>query len=233
MTPSNTVTAATAPVLLLADAYTVSCDVGQRATAIASALGVSLVISGRQLPATWVQPQLVVLGEVHPTAPLVTSLIDKLGVPVLVAREPRPSGGLLAGSDLEHPMYPVLNESARYARLLGKRVTFLHNARRVSAISGRSRTQDIGREHARAMQAILRKLAMHARCDATAVVVREVSTADAMIGVADLDDADIVAVGHRWQPGSRASRDSSEDLTASIIERCSSSVLVVPFGAST
>jgi nucleotide-binding universal stress UspA family protein len=59
-------------------------------------------------------------------------LVDKLDRPVLIARDARPNGELLAASDMSDAQFPVLARARSYARALERDITFFHNAKPMS-----------------------------------------------------------------------------------------------------
>ena len=210
-----------APVVLVVDAYSRSSPTCQRATMLAAALQAPLVVTGRTVPAG-IPPQLVILGESSEVASRAFELLDHLDAPILIARAPKQGGSIVASSDLRRAKHPVLREAVRLGRLLGKRVTFVHNVGRLAEGSG---------THVLPMHetaTYLRLIAMHSRCDATAVVMSEHDTATAILEVAALDGTDVVVVGHHPRTGPA---DRERDVAAAVIERCTATVLLVPLQA--
>lgn len=206
------------PVVLVADAYVGSNATGQRATMLAAALQAPLVVTGKAVPAGR-SPQLVILGDSSEVATHAFDLLDQFDVPILIARAPRHGGSILASSDLRRERHPVLREAVRLGRLLGKRVTFVHNVGQLAEGSG-VHVLPVCETHT-----YLRLIAMHSRCDATAVVTSEDDTATAILEVAALDGADVIIVGHHPRTGPA---DPERDVAAAVIERSTASVLLVP-----
>lgn len=212
---------ARAPVVLVVDAYSRSSPTCQRATMFAAALQAPLVVTGRAVPAG-TPPQLVIIGESREVAKMAFDLLDRFDAPILIAREARSGGSIVASSDLRRAEHPLLREAVGLGRLLGKRVTFVHNVGRVAEGSG-VHGLPLHETHK-----YLRLIAMHARCDATAVVVSERDTATAILEVSALDGADVVIVGHRPRTGPA---DPERDVAAAVIERSCATVLLVPLPA--
>lgn len=209
---------ARAPIVLVVNAYSRSEPATQRATMLAAALQLPLVVGG-QAVSTKTRPQLAVIGDGSSVATCAFDLLDQLDAPILVARAAMSGGSIVASSDLRRAEHPVLREAVRFGRLLGKRITFVHNVRELAEGSG----LQILPEHE--SETYLRLIAMHSRCDASAVVVTEQDTTSAIIEVAEFDGADIVVVGHRPHAGCA---DPARCVAAAVIERCTSSVLLVP-----
>lgn len=164
-------------------------------------------------------------------------MADELAIPVLVARQARPDGGVVAASDLRHPRYPVLSQASHLADALERDVMFFHNATlpapfALDPLAGpASYTAALAHRDGvvASRRARLRDLATRPARRARACVARQPNTADAILDVARDRDPDVVVVGHRprsWlQWLMRRGR-----ITARVVARCRRSVLIVPLG---
>lgn len=163
----------------------------------------------------------------------VCRMVDTLQVPVLVAREARPAGGLVAASDMLNLRFPVLSLGREYARALARCVTFFHNAEPTPVFladpmagpGSYSGMLELQEEVATAKLARLRNLAGNDD-DVDVILARAPSTVTAILALAQERDADVVVVGHR--PRSRLSRLLGRGVTRHIVDRSRSSVLIVP-----
>lgn len=206
---------ARSPILLLLDAYAPSDHARARATALSAMMQAPLLTSGTTMspgPA----PRLVVMGDRPDAVTTALALVEQLAVPVLIARALRWGGSIVASSDLRRAEHPVLREAIVLSRLLGRRVTFVHNAGELAEGSG------VHPLPTHESYTYLRLIAMHSGCDATAVVTSARNTADSIVEVAALDDADLVLVGHCSHD------DPHHHLASVIVRRCTASVLVLP-----
>lgn len=204
-------------VVLLLDAYAHSPHARMRAAALSASMQAPLVTSGTVLPGR--PARLVVMGDRPDAAVTALTLVEQRAVPVLIARTPVPGGSIVASSDLRRSEHPVLRESVVFGRLLGKRVTFVHNVGELAEGSV------VGPHPVHESHTYLTLIAMHSRSDATAVVTSENDTVDAIVRVATVDDADLVIVGHGPRAGDG---DWNRSVASAIIARCRASVLVLP-----
>lgn len=160
-------------------------------------------------------------------------LAEHFNRPVLVARDARPSGEVIAASDMSHTGYPVLTFARKFARPLDRPLTFFHNATPISVYTadpmGSAITYaSVGAlqaEQAVGRQARLRRLA-GADPMVKTMVTQSPNEVEAILLVAKERDADVVVVGHRRR--SWLSRWFARDIAERIVERCSRSVLLVP-----
>jgi nucleotide-binding universal stress UspA family protein len=160
-------------------------------------------------------------------------LVDKLDRPVLIARDARPNGELLAASDMSDAQFPVLARARCYARALERDITFFHNAKPMSVFvadpmsGGTSYASMLQMQEdvAAAKSAQLRNLAKTGR-HAAAFVARAANTIDALLDLATERDADVIVVGHRPRSGIR--RLLGRSTAERVIGRSGRSVLVVP-----
>jgi nucleotide-binding universal stress UspA family protein len=160
-------------------------------------------------------------------------LVDKLDRPVLIARDARPNGELLAASDMSDAQFPVLARARSYARALERDITFFHNAKPMSVFvadpmsGGTSYASMLQMQEdvAAAKSAQLRNLAKTGR-HAAAFVARAANTIDALLDLATERDADVIVVGHRPRSGIR--RLLGRSTAERVIGRSGRSVLVVP-----
>lgn len=184
------------------------------------------------LAARELSPSLIIVGA-GVEAASVCSLVDHLGIPVLVSRAATPSGGVVAASDMERLGFPVLTIARDYARLLERPITFVHNASPPSPVSGLAEssyatTFTLEEDVAATKASRLEQLAGTAR-DGDAIVTRSPRTVEAILQLARERDADIVSVGHQHR--SWLSCMMGSGVTERLIARCDRSVLVIPVGA--
>jgi nucleotide-binding universal stress UspA family protein len=161
---------------------------------------------------------------------------DALRIPVLVARELRPDGPVIAATDMSHLEYPVLKVSWELARRLHKSITFFHSAMPASLLTlnpiggpvsylGSSALSGLSDEVVAAKLSRLHELAAGAD-DVEAVVARSRAPLDGILKIAHDRGADIVTVGHRRH--SWLGRRFEGRLSEKLADRCSHSVLIVP-----
>jgi nucleotide-binding universal stress UspA family protein len=161
-----------------------------------------------------------------------TRLVEKTGIPVLIARDPRATGELVAASDMRDRQLPVLRFARDYADALDRKITFLHNAKPMpvfisdpmagpATYTGMLEMQD---SIASARAARLRTFA--GRDELSTLVSRSASTPDAILELAQFHEADLIVLGHRRR--SWISRLVSRGVAEEVAERSSCSVLVVP-----
>jgi len=167
--------------------------------------------------------------------PRVCALAERLGVPVLVARDER-SGPVVGASDLSRATFPVLAAARDLASSLERRVTYLHHVEpeRIPVPAKLGAALYLG---------IVRRAESEARlrCGHLAVLARHEPNADAVLttGPSALAgilehvrerDADVLVLGYRRR--SWLSRLVSRSVPERIIGCCRRSVLVVPMAES-
>lgn len=194
------------------------------------ALAASTIELGRSLA-----PLVVVLS---PSAgghgKVAVEIADELRTPVLVAREPRPNGPIVAATDMRDPRYPVLQASRTLARALHTPMTYVHNASPAVPTTldpmgvpfAYLSVARLDEEVADAKLARLQRLAHEEGEDVDAVVVRSYGTVGAILEAARDRDADVVTVGRR--PCSWLGRLLGRRVPERIVDRCRRSVLIVP-----
>lgn len=160
-------------------------------------------------------------------------IVDELGLPALVARDPRTGGELIAASDLGHPGLPVLSTARNYARALDRPITYFHNLRPMPPFVGDPATglgtfasgADLEDEVVSIRLARLRRFA-GGEPDSEAVLAREASTVEALLDLVRDRRADLVVVGRDER--SWLSRCLGRGVTERVIAQSPRSVLVVP-----
>jgi nucleotide-binding universal stress UspA family protein len=165
-------------------------------------------------------------------------MVDALGVPVLVARDARPHGQLIATSDMQQRTLPVLSIARDFARIFKRQVMFFHNARPTPLFVAEPSAcppsydglRDLQEDIATAKHNRLRSFA-GAASSVEAVVWRAPHTVDAILQVARDRDADIVVLGHRRRSWFR--RLVGGSITERILEQSRRSILVVPISTTT
>lgn len=162
----------------------------------------------------------------------VTSLVEDLEIPVLVARDAR-DGEIIAATDMRSPEFPVCSLARTYADALGRKIAYLHNARPMPVLTsdpmagpstyvGMLELQD---DVAAAKGARLRAFADD---PTSAHLSRTGSTVDAILELARFHDADLVVVGHRARPW--WVRVLRTGVARSVVDQSFRSVLVTPLG---
>ncbi len=141
-------------------------------------------------------------------------IVDDVGAPLFVARDPRAMGEMIAASDLIPHRLPVLSITRDYARALERPMTAFHNA---------SPTDPLATTERRLKRLFGFAREAHA---ADAVVAQGASTLESLLSLAHERDADVVAVGHR--PCTWMSRLVGKRLAERVVRRCQRSVMVVP-----
>jgi nucleotide-binding universal stress UspA family protein len=160
-------------------------------------------------------------------------LADRLGVPVLVARDERRDGEWIAASDMQYFGFPVLSVARELAHALDRDVVYFHNARPFSLVSaepmagaesytGMLKLQD---DAAAAKRARLERFA-HGHGRASSLLTRAGSTVGTLLGLASDREADVVVVGHH--PRAWLWRFLGRSTAERLVDRSQQSVLIVP-----
>ncbi len=160
-------------------------------------------------------------------------IVDELGLPALVARDPRTGGELIAASDLGHTGLPVLSTARNYARALDRPVTYFHNVRPMPPFVGDPSTgldtlapgAVMEDEVVSIRMSRLRRFA-GGEPDSKAILARENSTVEAILELVRDRGADLIVVGRDER--SWLSRFLGRGVTERVIEESPRSVLVVP-----
>jgi nucleotide-binding universal stress UspA family protein len=160
-------------------------------------------------------------------------LADRVGVPVLVARDEHPDGEWIAASDMQYFGFPVLSVARELARALDRDVVYFHNARPFSLVSaepmagaesytGMLKAQD---DAAAAKRARLEQLA-DAHRQAHSLLTRAGNTVSTLLGLASDRGADLLVVGHH--PRAWLWRFLGRGTAERLVDRSRRSVLIVP-----
>lgn len=158
------------------------------------------------------------------------TIVDKLGVPVVVAQEVRVTGKVIAATALQDDKLPVLTGARAVAPTDGTAITYFHNVLPMHPLvdpilglhSGVTTTHD------ELAADCLARLQARAETDRNADVVIGHShrTADALIQLAREVDADLLVVGYRTR--SMWDRVFGDCVTQQVLDRAIRSVAVVP-----
>lgn len=189
------------------------------------------------LDAARAQDPVVVVLDAEAGPKLACRVVDDLGVPALVARDPRSNGELIAASDMAHPDLPVLAAARDYARALDRPVTYFHNVRPMPPFVGDPAT-DLGpvvstaELEAKAISDRLARLRRFARGerDGETVLARKDSTVETLLELVRNRGADLVVVGRDER--SWFSRLLGRGVTERVVEQSPRSVLVVPMAVA-
>lgn len=154
----------------------------------------------------------------------------RTGVPVLVAREPRREGRILAATDFSDDRFPTFRAAVSLAKPKAGHVLLLHNMNATSLAFPRTRALLLSK---RAFEAIAESrkeriltVAAEATVTANAVLTTNKEAEQAVIEHACRADVDVVVVGARGRSGrSDGRRQRTAD---SLVERLHRSALVVP-----
>ncbi|CAN5809912.1 hypothetical protein BH09MYX1_BH09MYX1_06700 [soil metagenome] len=138
-------------------------------------------------------------------------LLRESGSPILVARPPRPCGGIVAATDLADDTYPVLRRAAMFGERLGVPVTFVTNVGDSAAPRFDER------------RALLRAIAQSVGDGIDSKIVQTRRSVDAILDAARTDDVDLVFVGAR-----RALSAPEPGTADAVVGEARRSVLVVP-----
>ena len=172
---------------------------------------------------TTLRPRLIVIG-MNVSGTSGVAIADALSAPVLIARRPTRSNGVVVASDVKSEAMPVLGAARRILGARGDTFTLFHAA---CGDSGRCMLLPSIDERGFDRSACARLLALRQlTLDDVHIVVGEGGDrVDAITHLADDAQADVVAVGYRQ----RATFGRPRRRTAhGVIDRCSCSVLVVP-----
>jgi nucleotide-binding universal stress UspA family protein len=160
-------------------------------------------------------------------------LAERLGAPVLVARDERADGDWIAATDMQHLEFPVLSIARELARAVDRDIVFFHNAKPVPVfvadpMAGAETYVGMLMLQDDAAAATRARLAYLAGTDRRvhSVVTRAGDTIDVLLDLARERDADMVVVGH--SPRSWWQRLVGRDTTELLAERTRRSVLIVP-----
>jgi nucleotide-binding universal stress UspA family protein len=173
---------------------------------------------------TELRPHLIVIG-MNVSGTSGVSIADALSAPVLIARRPTQSNGIVVASDVKSEAMPVLGAARRTLGARGHAITLFHaacgdNGRCMLLSSIDKRGFD---RFACARLLALQQLAIDD--EVRIMVSEEGDKVDAITHLAEDAQADVVAVGFRQRPTfGRPERRTAQD----VIDRCSCSVLVVP-----
>lgn len=157
------------------------------------------------------------------------SLVLAAGVPVLAARQATGGDAIVAATDLTSLDYPVLGGAAELGRLLDARVIAVHNVEpyAVVATMEAAALAQVPVEPALASRAQqLSRASQRMPIDVRPVVRSESDTVDAILKVAQAQDADVVVVGARDRTW--LGRFTARNVAARVVDRAEHSVLVLP-----
>lgn len=178
------------------------------------------------------ESSLIVLGGATTTAQA-CELVDELHLPVILAREARPSGRFLAASDMQHVTLPVLRTALELSRRCARDLTLFHNANPTvttdePACRYASMT-DLVEAALAAKTARLHGLAGTSD-HVEAVIARASTTESAILDLVRERDIDLVILGRRTR--SWLGRVLGHRVTERIVARCTCSVMIVPIEAT-
>jgi nucleotide-binding universal stress UspA family protein len=188
-----------------------------------------LIDAARPLVEMWRRPLVIVAGP-EIGAEAATSLVEELATPVLVARDSR-SGEVLAATDMRSSGFPVLSVARSYAKALGRKISYLHNAKPVPVLmsdpmAGSATYTAMLKLQDDVAAAKTARLRAFAKDPESSYLSRSGNAVDAILDLARFHDADLVVVGHRAQPWWL--RFLRTGVARSIVEQSQRSVLVTP-----
>ncbi len=174
----------------------------------------------------------LVVVDAHFGAKQACHLADRLGVPVLVARDFRSGGEWIAASDLRHLRLPVLATARDLAHAVDREVLYFHNVKPLRMFVGDPMAGpasyagmfDLQDDVVAAKRARLEHLAYVDRSHG--LVTLAANTTEALLDLARDRDADMIVVGHR--PRTWFSRMFARGTTERLVARSRRSVMVVP-----
>ncbi len=161
-----------------------------------------------------------------------TRLVEKSSTPVLLARDARGGGEVVAASDMRDRRLPVLDRAREIAHALDRKIRFLHNAKPMPVyvtdpMAGPTTYAGMLELQESLVSAKASRLrAFAGRDELAAIVSRSASTPDAILETAQFHEADLIVVGHRPRPW--IARVLGKGVAGEVADRSRRSVLIVP-----
>lgn len=156
----------------------------------------------------------------------VISLVNRTGMPVLVAQPARSNEVIVAGSDLRDQRLPVVNRAAELGHRLESGLVLVHNTTTAPADLAADEEEAVHSADLARRADRLRTIARQVFPRAETVVSSHASAADAILSTARRRDADLVVVGSR--PRSWLDRRPRSGTALHVVSKASRSVLVLP-----
>jgi nucleotide-binding universal stress UspA family protein len=155
-----------------------------------------------------------------------TRLTQKTQVPVLIARPPGHSETIVAASDLENTDCPIVKRANHLSQKLSAPMVLVHNMQPTVRLPEPSALAIAYDEIRVAREMHVKETTESLAPNADTVVVNSLSTADAILRVAQEKGADLIVVGAYRR--SWAARLFSSGVAAQVAERANHSVLITP-----
>jgi len=157
---------------------------------------------------------------------LVSALTERTRTPVLVSRPPYKAQTIVAATDLQDAEYPVLQFASELGRHLDTGIVAVHNLDPQCVVGSGDGVAVLHGEPGRAARLErLRRASQHLLAPVQAVVRDDADAVDAILGEAQLRDADLVVVG--WRPREHCD-DASSSVPSRVVDLAKRSVLVIP-----
>jgi nucleotide-binding universal stress UspA family protein len=158
---------------------------------------------------------------------LVSALTARARTPVLVSRPPYSAQTIVAATNLQHIEHPVLQFASELGRHLDSGIVAVHNLDPPGVVEGGAAPDAAAVLHGEPGRAAglerLRRVSQRLLAPVQIVVRDDADAVDAILGEAQLRDADLVVVGWRLrvQPGARG-------VASRVVDFAQRSVLVIP-----
>lgn len=160
---------------------------------------------------------------------LVSALTARIRTPVLVSRRPHRAQTIIAATDLQDSEYPVLQFASELGRRLDSGIVALHNLDPQGLVENKAAPDAAAVLHGEPGRAAgmerLRRVSECLLAPVQVVVRDDADAVDAILGEAQLRNADLVVVG--WRPRAPCERGAGS-VPSRVVDFAQRSVLVIP-----